>query len=52
MIDVRHMKKLFLWMLLTAGCMTAMAQQRVKISGQSAMGQVPDSSGDRPVIFI
>lgn len=33
MIDVRHMKKLFLWMLLTAGCMTAMAQQRVKISG-------------------
>lgn len=27
------MKKLFLWMLLTAGCMTAMAQQRVKISG-------------------
>lgn len=34
MIDVRQMKKLFLWMLLTAGCMTGMAQQRVKISGR------------------
>ena len=29
----KHLKKLFLLMLLTAGCMTAMAQQRVKISG-------------------
>ena len=27
------MKKLFLWMLLAAGCMSVMAQQRVKISG-------------------
>ena len=34
MIDDRHMKKLFLWMLLAAGCMSVMAQQRVKISGQ------------------